>query len=69
MKPAAKTPTQPGTTRQQIEPVSELREQIRLRASELYEQRGKEDGHDLQDWYQAESEMTPKKMKTVSPYR
>ena len=66
MKPTSKTPTQLGTTSRQIEPISELREQIRLRASELYEQRGREDGHDLEDWYQAESEMTPKKMKTAS---
>jgi len=66
MKPTSKMPTQLGTTSQQIESITELREQIRLRASELYEQRGREDGHDLQDWYQAESEMTPKKVKTVS---
>lgn len=31
-------------------------EQIRGRAYEIYEQRGREDGHDL-DWLQAESEL------------
>jgi len=30
--------------------------QIRVRACQLYEQRGREDGHDLDDWLQAESE-------------
>jgi len=35
----------------------ELNELIRHRAYELYELRGKEDGHDLEDWKQAESEM------------
>src|SRR5579863_3988904 len=34
------------------------REQVRCRAYEIYEQRGREDGHDLEDWLQAESEIT-----------
>ena len=29
---------------------------IRVRAYELFEQRGREDGHDLDDWLQAEAE-------------
>lgn len=37
---------------------SELQEQIRLRAYELYEQRGGEDGRELDDWLQAEAEVT-----------
>ena len=32
--------------------------QIRQRAYELYEQRGREDGHDLEDWARAEKELT-----------
>jgi hypothetical protein len=32
--------------------------QIEVRAYELFEQRGREDGHDLDDWLQAESEIT-----------
>ena len=32
-------------------------EQIRQRAYELYEQRGRTDGHDLEDWLQAEGEI------------
>jgi hypothetical protein len=31
--------------------------EIRRRAYELYEQRGKEDGRDVDDWLQAESEL------------
>jgi hypothetical protein len=33
-------------------------EQIRRRAYELYEQRGRQDGFHEQDWLQAESEVT-----------
>jgi Protein of unknown function (DUF2934) len=34
------------------------REEIRVRAYELYERRGKLDGHALDDWLQAEAELT-----------
>jgi len=33
-------------------------EQIARRAYELYEARGREDGHDLDDWLRAEAEIT-----------
>jgi len=33
-------------------------EQIRLRAYELYLARGGEDGHDVEDWLEAEAEIT-----------
>jgi hypothetical protein len=36
----------------------ELEERIRAKAYELYEQRGKRDGHALEDWLQAEAETT-----------
>jgi Protein of unknown function (DUF2934) len=35
-----------------------LQEEIRLRASKLYEERGREDGHDVEDWLRAEAEIT-----------
>ena len=38
-----------------------LEERIRLRAYELYEQRGKRDGNALEDWLQAEAELTQPK--------
>jgi uncharacterized protein len=34
-------------------------EKVRCRAYQIYEQRGSEDGHELDDWLQAESEMVP----------
>jgi hypothetical protein len=34
-----------------------IEQQIQQRAYELYEQRGRTDGHDLDDWFQAESEI------------
>lgn len=54
-------PTMPSllrATNQTTESTSELQEQIRRHAYELYEQRGRNDGCDLNDWLQAESEMT-----------
>ena len=43
-----------------------LEEQIRLRAYELYEERGREDGHDFDDWLRAEEEITTKKARTIA---
>ena len=42
----------------QTEPTPEVLEQIRARAHELFEQRGREEGHDVDDWLQAEAEVT-----------
>ena len=36
----------------------ELEHQICLRSYELYEARGRKDGHDLEDWLHAEEEIT-----------
>ncbi len=44
----------------------ELEEQIRHRAYSFYEQRGCQEGHDLDDWLQAEAELTGKKAKTAA---
>jgi hypothetical protein len=43
-----------------------LEDQIRVRAQELYEERGKEDGHDLDDWLRAEAELTSSKHRSVA---
>jgi len=43
-----------------------LHERISLRAYELYEQRGRQDGHALDDWLQAEAELTQAKKKAVA---
>ena len=55
---AAKTPT--------TESHPNLEEEIRRRAYELYEARGREDGHDLDDWLCAEAEITAKAAKTAA---
>jgi hypothetical protein len=39
----------------------EIEERIRLRAYELYEQRGRRDGHAVDDWLQAEAELRGQK--------
>ena len=35
-----------------------MEDQIRARAYDLYEERGKEPGHEVDDWLQAEAEIT-----------
>jgi hypothetical protein len=37
---------------------ADLEEQIRRRAYELYETRGRGEGHDVEDWLEAEAEIT-----------
>ena len=63
MKRHASTPdTEPQITRD----VQDLTEQIRQRAYELYELRGRADGHELDDWLLAESQLTQKQEATDS---
>lgn len=40
-------------------------EYIRLRAYELYEQRGRQNGHDVEDWLEAEAEIFGRKPATA----
>ena len=49
-----------------INETQELENQIRLRAYELYEARGQEDGHELEAWFRAKEEITIKKFRTAS---
>ena len=44
----------------------QLEYQIRQRAYELYEARGREDGHELEDRLRAEEELTGKRVRTVA---
>ena len=46
--------------------VLNLEDQIRHRAYELYEQRGREDGHDLEDWFRAEAEVKQKRGRRIA---
>jgi hypothetical protein len=41
-------------------------EEIRRRAYALYEQRGREDGHDVDDWLRAEVELAAQTMKAAA---
>jgi Protein of unknown function (DUF2934) len=41
-------------------------EQIRQRAYELYEARGREDGHEQDDWHQAEEEIMGVQRKSIA---
>ena len=66
MKPTTTMPPLLRTINQTTESTSDLQEQIRRRAHELYEQRGRDEGHELDDWLQAESEVTQQKAKTVA---
>jgi len=43
-----------------------LEEDIRHRAYELYVQRGRQDGHDLDDWLRAEEEMKGMRGRSVA---
>ena len=45
-------------TSQAVQLPDQIQELIRQRAHELYEARGPEDGHDLNEWLIAESEVT-----------
>jgi len=49
------TKTMPISGRNAVE--ADREEQIRMRAYELYEARGGEDGHDIEDWLEAEAEI------------
>ena len=41
-------------------------EQIRTRAYELYEARNREEGHDVEDWLEAEAEITGRTGRTAA---
>src|SRR2546427_11299534 len=58
--PTKKTPTA-------VNESQELEIQIRERAYELYEARGREDGHDLEDWLRAEEEIMEQKRAPSPP--
>jgi hypothetical protein len=53
----------PSTT---VRTDTSLQQAIQLRALELYERRGRESGHELEDWLQAESELTTRQSKKAA---
>jgi hypothetical protein len=58
MKDSRYTLPNPPTSTLENETTEQTQEQIRRRAYELYQERGREDGHELDDWLQAEAEVT-----------
>jgi len=60
--PTTKKPSTFGHTKVE----DDLEEQIRTRAYELYEARGREEGHDLEDWLEAEAEITGTTVTTAA---
>jgi len=65
MSPASKNSAASSDKQREVYLV-DVEEEVRRRAYELYERRGKEDGHDLEDWLQAESEFAQTKTKTAA---
>ena len=57
-------PKKPSVTA--INEPQELGHQISLRAYELYEERGREGGHEQEDWLRAEEEIREKKARTAA---
>jgi len=60
--PTTKKPSTLGRTTVE----DNLVEQIRTRAYELYEARGREEGHDLENWLEAEAEITGTAVTTAA---
>jgi hypothetical protein len=64
MKRAHTPPAKARTTTKRAQTTAEqFQAQVSLRAYELYEQRGRQDGHELDDWLQAEAELVQEKAK------
>ena len=61
--PARTASKSPASVQQHV---LNLEDEIRRRAYELYEQRGKEDGRDLEDWLQAEEEIKQTRTRHVA---
>ncbi len=55
-------------TRKELNPARShhLEEQIRKRAYEIYETRGREDGHDTEDWLRAEQEVASRETRKAA---
>jgi DUF2934 family protein len=66
MKATGPTPIPNSKPMKVTKPFLDLQEQIRHHAHELDEKRGKDDGHELDDWLQAESELSQQRAKGVT---
>jgi hypothetical protein len=64
MKRAHTPPAKARTTTESARTTTDqFQAQVRLRAYELYARRERQDGHELDDWLQAEAELVQKKAK------
>ena len=63
--PMPSDPTKKPPLKAVSEP-EQLQDQIRERAYELYESRGREDGHDREDWLRAEEEIAREKVRSIA---
>ena len=59
-----RTPRKVPRIRASAEETSE--QETRCRSYELYEARGRGDGHDVEDWLEAETEITARAQKTAA---
>jgi hypothetical protein len=64
--PMPKDRTQKPTANIATESHPNLTEEIRRRVHNLYEERDREDGHDMEDWLRAEAEITGIGVRTVA---
>ena len=53
-------------TRKETTPAVDIDERIRRRAFELFQLRGCQDGHDFDDWVQAEAEISGKPQRLAN---
>lgn len=58
----------PDNTRQTLNPTytHHVEDQIRKRAYEIYETRGREDGRDVEDWLRAEQEVATRETRRAA---
>jgi hypothetical protein len=56
-KPVTSSPNVTATPVQQVSFSTDRQQAVRLRAYAIYEQRGRQHGHDLDDWLIAEAEV------------
>jgi hypothetical protein len=61
-----KTHALTGLKSLQEESLEAVQRRIRVRAYQLYERRRREDGHDLDDWLQAETEEVQRRNKMAA---
>ena len=62
----ARTPSKPPSSMGHENPTPNVEDQVRRRAYELYEQRGIEHGHDVDDWLRAEEEIKQTRTRRVA---